>query len=101
MQATSTRRPPSRSKAPAPNLKLVIVLAVLVVVFAIICVPRLMSSRAEEARLQQAKDPQVQIKQIQDNPNMPEQAKAIALQQLRAHMGEAQVRSSQSSGQAR
>ena len=51
------------------------------------------NDRAEEARKIEAAKPEAQIKMIESNPNMPPQAKAMALQQMRAHSQETHGRS--------
>lgn len=72
---------------------LLLALAVLLIVGAVgIVFTRSLRAKAEEQKAAAAADPKAQIQAIENNTQMPPQAKAMALGQLRAHMQETQAR---------
>jgi hypothetical protein len=85
------RAPASHRYRPAdpPNQTFYLIFGVVLLLIAGgMVLSRAMATRAEEKEALVARDPQVQIQQIRNNPNMPPQAKAIAEAQITSRQQE-------------
>jgi hypothetical protein len=87
---------PVQHKAAAPKPKSqtlgLVIAVILLLVAAGLVISRNVADRNEKQRVLTASDPNVQLQQIRENPNMPPQAKAIAEARIKAALQETQAR---------